>query len=236
MVYIIIEKKRGLETMKKFFVITAVSAMMIFTGCSQSTETVQTETVNVDAQQDSNSGSDADNSGSEASQEPEAKMSAMKMGQITEIDGTGITVKTADFPNGEPSGEKPDGEPNGEKPDGEPNGEKPDGEPNGEKPDGEPNGEKPDGEPNGEKPDGEPNGEKPDGEPNGEQPNMTFDGEEISITDVTGILKKNTSQDAKQDLDQLEDADISELAVNDVVQIIYGDNDEIKYIVVMPAK
>jgi hypothetical protein len=65
---------------------------------------------------------------------------------------------------------------------------------------------------------------------------MTFDGEEISITDVTGILKKNTSQDAKQDLDQLEDADISELAVNDVVQIIYGDNDEIKYIVVMPAK
>jgi hypothetical protein len=124
-------------------------------------------------------------------------------GEEVAVEITDGMLKSMDMP--EPNGEQPQ-PPTGEQPQGEkPDGEKPDSEqPQGEKPDG----EKPDSEqPQGEKPDGE-QPQKPDGEqPQGEKPDGNFE-------------------------DNLTDLDISELAVDDVVNVIYDeDGTTIKYIV-----
>jgi hypothetical protein len=230
--------------MKKHIAIiaAAVMALSVLTACGTQTGTTETDTTTV---ADTNSENAPGQPGDNGEQIKQNRISA----QVTAIDGSNVTLKLATEPDGEPQGNPGNGdkiempemtfdgeeisveitdgmlksmdmpEPNGEQPQ-PPTGEQPQGEkPDGEKPDGEkPQGEKPDGEkPDGEQPQGEkPDGEKPDGEqPQGEKPN----GEQPQKPD--GNFEDN-----------LEDLDISDLAVDDVVNVIYDeDGTTIKYII-----
>jgi hypothetical protein len=231
--------------MKKHITIIAatVMALSVLTACGTQTGTTETDTTTVADTADTNSENAPEQPGDNGEHIKQNRVSA----QVTAIDGSNVTLKLATEPDGEPQGNPENGdkiempemtfdgeevaveitdgmlksmdmpEPNGEQPlpGAQPQGEKPDGEqPQGEKPDGEkpdseqPQGEKPDGEqPQGEKPDGE-QPQKPDGaQPQGEKPDGNFE-------------------------DNLEDLDISELAVDDVVNVIYDeDGTTIKYII-----
>lgn len=211
--------------MKKHIAIiaAAVMALSALTACGTQSNSENGEVAVADAGTENGAGDEGSHAG-------QNRASA----QVTAIDGSNVTLKLAAEPeNKEPQGELESGDMNGERPemsfdgdelsieitdgmlktmnmpemkgDGENPPERPEGEPTGEQPTGEqPQGEKPDGE----KPDGEkPQGERPEG--NGEQGNF---------------------EDSLED--SLEDMDISELAVDDIVNVIYDeDGTTVKYLV-----
>lgn len=208
--------------MKKHIAIiaAAVMALSALTACGTQSNSENSEVAVADAGTENGAGDEGSHAG-------QNRVSA----QVTAIDGSNVTLKLAAEPeNKEPQGEPESGDMNGERPEMSFDGDelsieitdgmlktmnmpemKGDGENPPERPDGaEPTGEQPTGEqPQGEKPDGEkPQGEKPDGEqPQGERPEGNFE-------------------------DSLEDMDISELAVDDVVNVIYDeDGTTVKYLV-----
>jgi hypothetical protein len=213
---------------------TAVMTMTALTACgsqqsaSSSTQSEATADENSSFSYEVNS-----EAASEGDNKPEKGGQHGQVAQVTAIDGSDVTIKLAT--NNAPQGDETKSEDNSpanggemqqpsfdgdevqltisegmlksmDMPQGGDKGGAPEGKPDGEKP----SGEKPDGEaPNGDKADGEkPSGEAPNGEkPDGEKPEMNFE-------------------------DNLKDMDISELAVGDVVNVVYDeDGTTVKYVV-----
>jgi hypothetical protein len=215
--------------MKKSIAIlaTAVMTMTALTACGTQQDTTSSTQAETTADDNSSFSYEVNSEGASEGEEakPEDGGQHGQVAQVTAIDGNDVTIKLA--ADNAPQGEEAKPEDNADKEmqqpsfDGDevqltvadgmlksmdmPQG----GAPNGEKP----NGEKPDGDkgdkPSGDKPEGEkPDGDKPDGEaPTGEKPEMNFE-------------------------DNLKDMDISELAVGDVVNVVYDeDGTTVKYVV-----
>jgi hypothetical protein len=225
---------------KKILLFTAtVTALAMLTACG--TQTAATGDSQESAQAEAQADTQADEQPTEKGGRNQARA------QVTAIDGGNVTLKQATEPErkepqenaegNEPQGEKSDTEGQEmsfdgdevqleltdgmlksmsfDKPENAPDGDKPEGAPDNGNPQDKPQGDAPDGDKPQEKPEGAPDNGDSQGKPQGDAPDNAPNGGRMEDME-----------------DKLEDVDISELAVGDVVDVVYDeDGTTIKYLI-----